>query len=194
VAAGCTPGIVPHLLAATVGLSGAMQASATLSEVVRWVGVAYLILMGVSMIRSGGALQLGVDTDAVDQRTLAVVRRGILLNVLNPKLTIFFFAFLPQFLDGTPQLFDAQMVLLGLVFMAMTLVVFVRYAYMSATVRDRVLNSPGLVRWIQRSLGADAGRVRSTAGSGRSMTLTFSYAPGSMPSTTTLTSTSGRAT
>jgi threonine/homoserine/homoserine lactone efflux protein len=153
-AVGCTLGIVPHMLAAMLGLSGVMQAGATLFEVVRWIGVAYLVFMGVSMIRSGGALQLGDDTGAVDQRTLAVVRRGILLNVLNPKLTIFFFAFLPQFLDSTPQLLNAQLVLLGLVFMAMTLAVFVGYAYMSATVRDRVVGSPNLVRWMQRSLGA----------------------------------------
>lgn len=153
-AIGCTLGIVPHMLAAMLGLSGLMQAGASLFEVVRWVGVAYLVFMGVSMIRSGGALQLGDDSGALDDRTLAVVRRGILLNLLNPKLTIFFFAFLPQFLDNPPRLLDPQLVLLGLVFMAMTLAVFVGYAYMSATVRDRVLDSPGLLRWIQRSLGA----------------------------------------
>jgi threonine/homoserine/homoserine lactone efflux protein len=82
------------------------------------------------------------------------VRRGILLNLLNPKLTMFFFAFLPQFLNTPPGLLDLRLIGLGGVFMLMTLAVFVVYAYASATVRDRVLGAPLVLRWVQRSLGA----------------------------------------
>ena len=144
------------MLAAMLGLSAIMQAGSVVFEAVRWAGVAYLILMGVSMIREGGALQL-YDHD--DQHASigsmgVVVRRGILLNLLNPKLTMFFFAFLPQFLDTPPGLLDLRLIGLGGVFMLMTLAVFVVYAYASATVRDRVLGAPVVLRWVQRSLGA----------------------------------------
>ncbi len=155
-AIGCTLGIVPHMLAAMLGLSGIMQAGAVAFEAVRWAGVAYLIFMGMSMIRDSGALQLDDQDDqhvSIGSMGL-VVRRGILLNLLNPKLTMFFFAFLPQFLDTPPGLLDAGLIWLGGVFMLMTLAVFAVYAYASATVRDRVLRAPVVLRWFQRSLGA----------------------------------------
>lgn len=152
-AVGCTLGIVPHLLAAMIGLSGVMQAGAAVFEIMRWVGVAYLAFMGFSMIRSGGALQLDGAASDQDERPLSIIRRGILLNVLNPKLTLFFFAFLPQFLDSTPTILDSRLLLLAAIFMAMTLLVFLAYAYASAAVRERVLESPTMLTWIQRSLG-----------------------------------------
>jgi threonine/homoserine/homoserine lactone efflux protein len=155
-AIGCTLGIVPHILAAMLGLSAIMQAGSVVFEVVRWAGVAYLIFMGVSMIREGRALRLDDQDDqhaSIGSMGL-VVRRGILLNLLNPKLTMFFFAFLPQFLDAPPGLLDLRLIWLGGVFMLMTLAVFVVYAWASATVRDRVLRAPVVLRWFQRSLGA----------------------------------------
>ncbi|MEO1060472.1 MAG: LysE family translocator [Actinomycetota bacterium] len=151
-ALGCTLGIVPHLLAALLGLSGVMQVGAAAFEVVRWAGVAYLVFMGVSMIRSGGALQ--VDGEERSSASMAVVvRRGIVLNLLNPKLTVFFFAFLPQFLDSTPRPLDPGLIALSLIFMAMTFVVFLGYASLSAAARDRVLERPAVLRWVQRTLG-----------------------------------------
>ncbi len=156
-AVGCTLGIVPHLLAAMLGLSGIMQAGAVAFEVVRYAGVVYLVYMGVSMIRDGGALQFDEPSSARDRPNgsmVVVVRRGILLNLLNPKLTAFFFAFLPQFLDSSVGPFDPQLIGLGGVFMAMTLVVFAGYAYASAAVREYVLGVPTVRQWIQRSLGA----------------------------------------
>jgi threonine/homoserine/homoserine lactone efflux protein len=156
-AIGCTLGIVPHILAAMLGLSAIMQAGSVVFETVRWAGVAYLVFMGVSMVREGGALQLD-DEDDQHASTIGcmgvVVRRGILLNLLNPKLTMFFFAFLPQFLDAPAGLLDLRLIWLGGVFMLMTLAVFALYAYASATVRELVLGAPGVLRWFQRSLGA----------------------------------------
>jgi threonine/homoserine/homoserine lactone efflux protein len=136
-----------------LGLSAIMQAGSVVFEAVRWAGVAYLVFMGVSMIREGGTLQLDDQDDQHGSMGL-VVRRGIVLNLLNPKLTMFFFAFLPQFLDTSPRLLDLRLIGLGGVFMLMTLAVFVVYAYASATVRDRVLGAPLVLRWVQRSLGA----------------------------------------
>jgi len=152
-AVGCTFGVVPHVLAAMLGLSGLMQAGAVAFEVVRWLGVAYLVFMGVSMLRDRGALRVARRQDRQGEPPSAVVRRGILVNLLNPKLTVFFFAFLPQFLDSPPGLLDARLVGLGAVFMLATLVVFVVYAWASAVVRERVLGTPALLRWVQRSLG-----------------------------------------
>lgn len=152
-AIGCTLGIVPHILAAMLGLSGVMQAGALAFEVVRWAGVAYLVYMGISMIRDGGSLTLE-DQDGSTGTVGPIVRRGILLNLLNPKLTVFFFAFLPQFLATPPGLLDAQLIRLGGVFMLATFAVFAVYAYTSAAVRDRVLRAPTVRRWLQRTLGA----------------------------------------
>ena len=153
-AIGCTLGIVPHILAAMLGLSAIMQAGSVVFEVVRWAGVAYLIFMGVSMIREGGTLQLDDHDDFSIGSMGVVVRRAILLNLLNPKLTMFFFAFLPQFLETPPGLLDLRLIWLGGVFMLMTFAVFAAYAYTSAAVRELVLGTPVVLRWFQRSLGA----------------------------------------
>ncbi len=123
---------------------------------VKWAGVAYLIFIGALMVRDAGSLTLDNqdDENASFDPMGMVVRRGILLNVLNPKLTLFFFAFLPQFLDASPGLFDASLLWLGGVFMLMTLAVFAVYAFASAAARDLVLGAPVARRWIERSLGA----------------------------------------
>jgi threonine/homoserine/homoserine lactone efflux protein len=154
---GCTLGIVPHILAAMLGLSAIMQAGSVVFEVVRWAGVAYLVFMGVSMIRDVGTLSVdGLDPAQSPSNGAMglVVKRGILINVLNPKLTVFFLAFLPQFLDAPPSLLDARLVALGGVFMLITLAVFTGYAYASSIVRERVLGAPVVRRWFQKTLGA----------------------------------------
>lgn len=152
-AIGCTLGIVPHMLAAMLGLSAIMQAGSVVFEVVRYAGVIYLVFMGFSMIRDAGALPLDDGNASIDPMG-PVVWRGILLNILNPKLTVFFFAFLPQFLDASPGLLDPKLIGLGGIFMLMTLVVFAVYALASAAIRDLVLAAPVARRWIERALGA----------------------------------------
>jgi threonine/homoserine/homoserine lactone efflux protein len=152
-AIGCTLGIVPHLLAAMLGLSWIMQAGSAVFEVVRWAGVCYLVFVGATMIRDAGKISLD-DVDAGPDPVGPVVWRGILLNVLNPKLTLFFFAFLPQFLDASPGLYRLELIWLGGVFMLMTLAVFSVYALASAAFRDLVLGAPVVRRWIERMLGA----------------------------------------
>ena len=152
-AIGCTLGIVPHMLAAMLGLSAIMQAGSVVFEVVRWAGVAYLVFMGASMIRNAGALSLDYRNASLDPMG-PIVWRGILLNALNPKLTLFFFAFLPQFFDASPGLIDPKLMGLGGIFMLMTLAVFAVYALASAAIRDLVLSVPVARRWIERALGA----------------------------------------
>jgi threonine/homoserine/homoserine lactone efflux protein len=152
-AIGCTLGIVPHMLAAMLGLSAIMQTGSMVFEVIRYAGVIYLVFMGFSMIRDAGTLPLDDGNASIDPMG-PVVWRGILLNVLNPKLTVFFFAFLPQFLDASPGLLDSKLIGLGGIFMLMTLVVFAVYALASAAIRDLVLAAPVARRWIERALGA----------------------------------------
>jgi threonine/homoserine/homoserine lactone efflux protein len=152
-AVGCTLGIVPHILAAMLGLSAIMQTGAAVFEVVRWAGVAYLVFVGLAMIRNAGAAALA-ESEATPDPVGLIVRRAILLNLLNPKLTLFFFAFLPQFLDASPSLLDTRLLMLGGAFMLVTLAVFAAYALASAAVSQLVLSAPAVRRWIERSLGA----------------------------------------
>jgi threonine/homoserine/homoserine lactone efflux protein len=151
-ALGCTLGVVPHLVAALLGLSGVLQFGATLFELIRWLGVAYLLLLGVSMIRDRGDMLIGGGA-APTRSTRLVLQRGILLNLLNPKLTLFFFAFLPQFLGSSSGPHVGRLIVLGGIFMLVTFAVFAVYAYASALLRDRVLGAPLARRWFQRVLG-----------------------------------------
>jgi threonine/homoserine/homoserine lactone efflux protein len=150
---GCTLGVVPHLLAALLGLSGVLQVGAQVFEVLRYAGVAYLIFIGVSMIRDrAGELLVGGDTCSCEPAP-AVLRRGVLLNLLNPKLTLFFFAFLPQFLGSSSRHHVGKLIVLGAIFMLITFAVFAVYAYVSALLRERVLGAPIARQWFQGVLG-----------------------------------------
>jgi threonine/homoserine/homoserine lactone efflux protein len=151
-AVGCTLGVVPHLVAAMLGLSGVLQVGATVFEVIRWLGVAYLLALGLSMVRDRGDMLIA-GTATPTGTTRVVLQRGILLNLLNPKLTLFFVAFLPQFLGSSPGPHVGRLIVLGGVFMLVTLAVFAVYAYASAILRDRVLAAPTARRLFQHMLG-----------------------------------------
>ena len=145
---GCTLGILPHLLAAVLGLSAMMQTSVVAFEILRVAGVAYLLYMAWMTLKETGAL--AVAPDGRDASALDITMRAILLNLLNPKLTVFFLAFLPQFIghgDAQPTL---RFVELGGVFMTMTFVVFVVYGVAAATVRDQVLSRPSVLAIMRR--------------------------------------------
>lgn len=145
---GCTLGILPHLAAAVLGLSAMMQTSVLAFEILRVAGVAYLLYMAWMTLKETGAL--AVAADGRDASALDITVRAILLNLLNPKLTVFFLAFLPQFVghgDAHPTL---RFVELGGVFMAMTFAVFVIYGVAAATVRDQVLSRPSVLAMMRR--------------------------------------------
>jgi threonine/homoserine/homoserine lactone efflux protein len=152
-AAGGTLGILPHIAAALLGLSGILQTGATLFELIRWAGVGYLLYLGLSLFRDAGPMRLDCAAGAATS-PVAIMRRGVLLNLLNPKLTLFFFAFLPQFLEPGAGLVDVRLVALGAVFMVLTFVVFAGYAYLGAALRDRVLGAPVVRRFVERTIGA----------------------------------------
>ncbi|MFV0359488.1 LysE family translocator [Tropicimonas sp.] len=151
-ALGCTVGIVPHLLAAVLGLAAVLHTSALLFQMVKFAGVAYLLWLAWQALKSGGALS--IDADRAPVPRFAVARRGALINILNPKLSIFFLALLPPFLSGNAATATAEMVLLGAIFMAFTFVIFVGYGIFAATARDAILSSERAMRWLNRSFAA----------------------------------------
>lgn len=151
-ALGCTFGIVPHLLAASLGLAAALHASALLFTIVKFAGVAYLLWLAFQAIRAGGALR--IEPSREREPGWRVARRGALINILNPKLSIFFLALLPPFLSGAPENATAEMMTLGAVFMAMTFAVFVVYGAFAAAARDWVLASERAMRWLNRTFAA----------------------------------------
>ena len=162
-AVGCTMGIVPHLVAAATGLAALMHASALAFQGLKYAGVAYLLFLAWATLRDKGAL--GVD--AVEPSSVwRTIRQAVLLNLLNPKLTIFFVAFLPQFVH--PDEPNALWHMLGLsaVFMLVTLVVFAGYGVFAAAMRTRVLARPRVLAWLRRSFAGSyvllAGRLAVT--------------------------------
>ncbi len=153
---GCTLGIVPHMLAAITGLAALLHASALAFDIIRYAGVAYLLWMAWQTWRDRGALSLGNAANGIgaDKTARQVTIEAILLNLLNPKLSIFFFAFLPQFVRADADDALAQMLSLSAVFMALTFGVFVLYGFFAASVRDHVLSRPAILLWLRRTFAA----------------------------------------
>ncbi|KAA9007065.1 LysE family translocator [Histidinibacterium aquaticum] len=151
-ALGCTLGILPHLAAAILGLAALLHTSALAFTMLKWAGVAYLLYLASQALRSGGALALEEDRTAEEGWRTA--RRGTLINVLNPKLSIFFLALLPPFLSGDPATATAEMIGLGAVFMALTFAVFLLYGAFAALARDRLLASRRAMTWLNRTFAA----------------------------------------
>lgn len=149
---GCTLGILPHLAAATLGLAAVMHSSAVLFQIVKFAGVAYLLYLAWQALKSGGALAISSETRA--QSGLRIARRGALINILNPKLSVFFLALLPPFLSGNPASATSEMALLGAIFMALTFLVFVLYGLFAAKARDLVLGSERVLTWLNRGFAA----------------------------------------
>jgi threonine/homoserine/homoserine lactone efflux protein len=147
-AVGCTLGIVPHLLATVTGLAAVMHASAVAFHTIKYAGVAYLLYLAWQTWRDRS--ELTVDDETGDPRSdWEVIRTAVAINVLNPKLTIFFVAFLPQFVSGTADPLP-RMLLLSAAFMLATFVVFAVYGWVAAGMRRHVLERPRVVRWLRR--------------------------------------------
>jgi len=148
-ALGCTLGIIPAMLAAIVGLAAVMHTSALAFAALKYCGVAYLLYMAWQTLGQRGALSVEGRADA--RSAARVVLTGFLINILNPKLSIFFLAFLPQFIASDDAHPLATMLALSGTFMAMTFVVFVLYGLFAAAVRDRVVSRPRVMAWLRRA-------------------------------------------
>ncbi|MFF3228617.1 LysE family translocator [Nocardia suismassiliense] len=160
---GCTLGTVPHMLAAITGLAALLHTSAVAFQTLKYLGVAYLIYMAWSTFRDKGALTVPEGSEQSAYSARKVITSAVLLNILNPKLTIFFFAFLPQFVPtGSPNAL-ARMLELSAIFMLATFVVFAIYGVCAAAVRSHVISRPIVVTWMRRVFGVSfialAGRL-----------------------------------
>ena len=146
---GCTLGIVPHMAASILGLAALLHTSAVAFEIVRYLGVAWLLYMAWGMWHGTGAMK--VTANETKTRIAKIICDGILLNLLNPKLSVFFLAFLPQFVTADTSDTTAEMTLLGLIFMAMTFGVFVIYGCFAGALRQHVLERKIVMGLIRKS-------------------------------------------
>ena len=151
-AMGCTAGIVPHLLASVLGLSAILHTSALAFLGLKFAGVAYLLYLAYATWRDRSAFAVDDIPTATSAGNLVV--KACLLNILNPKLTIFFLAFLPQFITPTGPAPSLQMLTLSAVFMGMTFAVFVLYGLLANVFRKAVIESPRVQTWLRRSFAA----------------------------------------
>ena len=149
---GCTLGIVPHMTAAMLGLAAVLHTSALAFAALKWCGVAYLLYMSWQALRETGAL--AVEGRIEERSSWRVIVTGFLINILNPKLSIFFLAFLPQFIAADEAHALARMLELSGAFMVMTFAVFVVYGRFAASVRERVISRPRVMAWLRRSFAA----------------------------------------
>ncbi len=152
---GCTLGIVPHVFASIVGLAAILHASALAFQIVKFLGVAYLFYMAWSILRQGGALKISEEN--TETASARIVLNGILLNLLNPKLSLFFLAFLPQFVPAETQSPTPILLLLALTFMLLTFVVFIGYGACASLARDYVISRPSVLVWLRRSFAGTFG-------------------------------------
>jgi threonine/homoserine/homoserine lactone efflux protein len=147
-ALGMCSGVSVHTTAAALGISALLYASGTAFAVLKWLGAAYLLHLAWKALREGD-LALP-QADAADLPPWRLFRRGFFMNVVNPKVGLFFLAFLPQFVSpgaGSPAF---QMFALGLLFMAQGVAVFVAIAFLAGTVGDTLRKRPRLSRWFNR--------------------------------------------
>lgn len=151
-AVGCTAGIIPHLSASILGLSAILHMSALAFQLMKFVGAAYLLYLAWLMWRETGALKF--DSPNAKIGAWQIMRRGFLINILNPKLSIFFLAFLPLFVSPEAHSPTLQLVFLSLIFMGMTLLIFILYGISANGVRKYVVHSPRTLIWLQRSFAA----------------------------------------
>ncbi|TDQ67488.1 threonine/homoserine/homoserine lactone efflux protein [Maritalea mobilis] len=152
---GCTLGIIPAALASVVGLAAILHTSALAFQLIKYAGVAYLFYMAWGILREGGALDVEKAPDVKSARK--TIRDGALLNVLNPKLSLFFLAFLPQFVPASVANPTPLMLSLAAIFMGMTFIVFVGYGACASLARDFVLSRPNVLLWLRRGFAGTFG-------------------------------------
>ncbi|MEZ4599026.1 MAG: LysE family translocator [Syntrophotaleaceae bacterium] len=152
-AIGCTSGILPHLMATVLGLAALMHTSALAFQTLKYAGIAYLFYIAFATWRDKSTL--AIEEKPFASTATGLILKAFLLNILNPKLTIFFLAFLPQFVQTQGSMKPIfQLILMSTVFMAMTFVVFVSYGFLAHAFRKRVIDSPRIQTWLRRSFAA----------------------------------------
>ncbi len=145
---GCTLGIVPHMLAAITGVAALLHTSAVAFQIMKYLGVAYLLYMAWMTLKEHGALK--IEENIAARSDVEVIVQAVLINILNPKLSIFFFAFLPQFVSADQPNAPLLLLELSAIFMLLTFVVFAVYGAFAASVRDHVVSRPKVIAWMRR--------------------------------------------
>lgn len=152
---GCTLGIIPAAVASIIGLSALLHTSALAFQVIKFLGVAYLLYMAWKILKDDTVMEVSENNERVGYIRIATT--GTLLNVLNPKLSLFFLAFLPQFISPTATNATASLAWLAVVFMVMTFAVFVVYGAFASYARDYVIQRPSVMKWIKRCFAGTFG-------------------------------------
>ncbi|WP_299390862.1 LysE family translocator [Pelagibius sp.] len=152
---GCTLGILPHIAASIAGLAALLHTSALAFQIVKYLGVAYLLYMAWGILREGGSLEVSERSASVSG--IKVIVNGFLLNILNPKLSLFFLAFLPQFVPAAAPNATASMLVLAATFMALTFIVFVGYGAFASATRRYVISKPRVMLWLRRGFAGAFG-------------------------------------
>jgi threonine/homoserine/homoserine lactone efflux protein len=150
---GCTLGIVPHMAVAIMGLATLLHTSALAFQTLKYLGVAYLLYMAWSTLNERGALRIEAG-EASPRSAAQVIVSAILINILNPKLSIFFLAFLPQFIRADEPQPITSMLELSAVFMLLTFALFAVYGVFAAAVRHHVISRPAVLAWMRRTFAA----------------------------------------
>lgn len=147
-AIGCTLGIVPHILASVFGLSAVLNMSSQVFSVLKWAGAVYLLYLALNMWREAGALEINKKSN--ETSAAQIIIKAIAINLLNPKLTLFFFAFLPLFISKNSASPTAEMIMLSGVFMGITFLVFAVYGILASGIRTYLMNSSKAVTRLQQ--------------------------------------------
>jgi threonine/homoserine/homoserine lactone efflux protein len=148
-AVGCTLGIVPHILASILGLSAVMNMSAQVFSLLKWAGALYLLYLAWNMWREAGSLE--ITKKSAETSFMKIILKAIAINLLNPKLTIFFFAFLPLFVSRSSTSPTVEMIMLSAVFMGLTLIVFALYGILASGISAYLMNSARAVKRVQQA-------------------------------------------
>jgi len=152
---GCTLGIIPAASASIIGLAAIFHTSAMAFLIVKYLGAAYLLYLAWNMLKDGGTLDIREDRKPASIVRTAV--NGLLINILNPKLSLFFLAFLPQFADAKDPGATLLMVELAAIFMALTFIVFVGYGAFASAIRRHIITRPAVLTWMKRSFAVTFG-------------------------------------
>lgn len=151
---GCTLATFLHLAVALAGLAAILHTSALLFQTLKFAGVAYLLWMAWTTLRGTGALAVSPEGRAQELRPGRLVWRGVALNILNPKLPMFFLAFLPQFMAPESLTPTRDLVVLGAGFIGMTLAVMLLYALAAGLMRRAVVENERAMTWLRRAFAA----------------------------------------
>lgn len=150
-ALGCTVGIIPHLCLSITLSSLLLQMGSSVFNIVKIFGMFYLLYLGIGMIISKS--NPSFESTQGSLQALAIVRQGILINLLNPKLTIFFLSFLPQYIGSSKQDYFVSSLELGLVFMFLTVIVFICYGTLAGSTKKLIEKSPRTINILQKCFG-----------------------------------------